>query len=72
MKKNILTVAIAAAMLGLVATGCSSTKQGGSGADSAATDSSTMTAPADSAATPMTDSAATPTDTTKTDTTKKP
>lgn len=66
-----LTVAVAAAMLGLVATGCSSTKQGGSGADSAMADSSTMTAPADSAAMPMADSSATPMDTTKTDTTKK-
>jgi hypothetical protein len=46
MKKHILSFAIATAIIGSIATGCSSNKSATGDTDSAAVDSSTMTTPA--------------------------
>lgn len=67
MKKQILSVALVAAMIGSIATGCSSEKKAGSGTDSTATDSTSMMAKPDSSA--MKDTAKK--DTVMKDTTKK-
>ncbi|GGH05431.1 coproporphyrinogen III oxidase [Mucilaginibacter phyllosphaerae] len=67
MKKQILSFALVATMVGTIATGCSSEKKAGTG-DSTSTDSTaTMAAPTDSAKTDTMKK-----DTTTTDTTKKP
>lgn len=67
MKKQILSLALVATMIGAIATGCSSEKKAGSGSDSTKVDSTSTTAPAATG----TDTTAKQ-DTTKTDTTKKP
>lgn len=65
MKKQILSLALVATMIGAIATGCSSEKKAG-GSDSTSTDTSKMATPA-----VTTDSTAKP-DTAKKDTTTKP
>ncbi|MEN0054775.1 MAG: hypothetical protein AAGC65_13960 [Mucilaginibacter sp.] len=65
MKKQILSLALVATMIGAIASGCGSAEKAAGGSDSTKVDSaSTTTAPA------ATDTAKT--DTAKTDTTKKP
>ncbi|PWK79310.1 hypothetical protein LX99_01767 [Mucilaginibacter oryzae] len=58
MKKQFLSFALVAAMIGAVATGCSSEKKAGDGSDTTKMDSTSQSAPAGA-------------DTMKTDTTKK-
>jgi hypothetical protein len=65
MKKQILSFAVVAMLIGGIATGCSSEKKAGDGSDSTKMDSTSQSAPAPAAA----DSAKT--DSGKTDTTKK-
>ena len=65
MKKQILSMALVATMVGAIAAGCSSEKKAG-GSDSTSTDTSKMATPA-----ATTDSTAKP-DTAKKDTTTKP
>jgi hypothetical protein len=62
MKKQFLSFALVAAMIGAIATSCSSEKKAGDGSDSTKMDSTSQSAPA------ATDTAKT--DTAKTDTTK--
>lgn len=64
MKKQILSFAVVAMMIGGIATGCSSEKKAGDGSDSTKMDSTSQSAPAPAA----TDSTAK--DTTKKDTAK--
>ncbi|NHA02881.1 hypothetical protein G7092_03705 [Mucilaginibacter sp. HC2] len=65
MKKQILSLALVATMVGAIAAGCSSEKKAG-GSDSTSTDTSKMASPA-----AKTDTAAKP-DTAKKDTATKP
>jgi hypothetical protein len=58
MKKQFLSFALVAAMIGTIAASCSSEKKAGDGSDTTKMDSTSQSAPA-------------ATDTTKTDTTKK-
>ncbi|MDN5288901.1 MAG: hypothetical protein JWR38_5175 [Mucilaginibacter sp.] len=67
MKKQILSLALVATMIGAITTGCNASKPAGSGSDSAKVDSAATTAPAATG----TDTTAKP-DTAKKDTTKKP
>ncbi len=60
MKKQFLSFALVAAIIGAIATGCSSEKKAGDGSDTTKMDSTSQSTPAPAA-----------TDTTKTDTTKK-
>jgi hypothetical protein len=71
MKKQMLSLAIMAAMIGSVAMGCSSTKKAG-GSDSTASDSAKMKAPIDTPANSGADTSKAKIDTTKKDTTTKP
>lgn len=65
MKKQILSVALVASMIGAIATGCSSEKKAASGSDSTKVDSASTTTPAPAAADTMKK------DTAKKDTAKK-
>ncbi|AMR33032.1 hypothetical protein A0256_17205 [Mucilaginibacter sp. PAMC 26640] len=67
MKKQMLSFALVATMIGSIAAGCSSEKKAGSGTDSTSTDSSSMMAKPDSSAMQDTSKA----DTTTRDTSKK-
>ncbi|MBB6109581.1 hypothetical protein SAMN05421821_1046 [Mucilaginibacter lappiensis] len=69
MKKQILSLALVATMMGAIATGCSSEKKAG-GSDSTSTDTSKTATPA-ATDTAKKDTSAKP-DTAKKDTTKKP
>jgi hypothetical protein len=62
MKKNILSFALIAAIIGSIAAGCGSQKSATTGSDSTKKDTTKVTTPAPT----------TPTDTAKKDTTKKP
>ncbi|RCH55937.1 hypothetical protein DJ568_04070 [Mucilaginibacter hurinus] len=67
MKNPFLTLAVATALIGAVATGCSSTEKAG-GSDTTATDSAGMMTDTASMTTPATtDTAGTMSDTAKTD-----
>jgi hypothetical protein len=72
MKKHILSFALVAALIGSVATGCSSTKSESSADSATMKDSNKMKSPTDNASNGGVDTTKKMMDTTKKDTTKKP